>query len=379
MRSAALDDGLILNGGIWRDGPAKVVGTSTFGAFMAGAAAVCPRAIGGAPFAQGKLEPSGGNARCQQRSSAFPSTGRMVRMMRSCWWGNKCRQRCGSGRSFRRGHRKGARDTQLLQLRAGLSEILHNKLLISSTTAGILGQLAKPISTALKGKGFNWRLIYTSGGMPSTHSATVTAAATALAIERGLSDSLFGLSFIVACLVMYDAQGVRRSVGKQAEVVNTIVFTHLAGSIPSQSIPAAGSPPTPSPYAIGVELAQDPVQAELAFMEEADASKYESSKSTAVLSKESSERLNGILSAPVTIAEERTKANGALTGAQLSVESVENLPSIQEGEVTLQEIGDRDGWRHIPLKESVGHTKLEVLVGGIWGIVVALALHSSIQ
>lgn len=179
---------------------------------------------------------------------------------------------------------------------------------------------------------------------------------------------------LILCL-----QGVRRSVGKQAEVINSLFFTHKTLSVPRGSVPPATSTPNPSPYAIGVELARDPVQAELAFMEDADASTYESLKSTAVLSKDSSDRVKGIPIVPVTIAENIMRANGVVTGAQLSREGAESLPSVQEGEVILQEIGDSDGWRHIPLKESVGHTKLEVLVGGIWGIVFTFALHSSIQ
>ncbi|KAL3689860.1 hypothetical protein R1sor_016169 [Riccia sorocarpa] len=59
--------------------------------------------------------------------------------------------------------------------------------------------------------------------------------------------------------------------------------------------------------------------------------------------------------------------------------AAEKLPSVKEGQVTLQELGDESGSRHIPLRESVGHTKLEVLVGAIWGIVTALALHSSFE
>jgi acid phosphatase family membrane protein YuiD len=46
------------------------------------------------------------------------------------------------------------------------------------------------------------------------------------------------------------------------------------------------------------------------------------------------------------------------------------------GEVDIQELGNQDGWQLLPLKESIGHTKLEVVVGGIWGILICFALHS---
>lgn len=77
---------------------------------------------------------------------------------------------------------------------------------MSATAAVLVGQLSKPLASALLGKGFNWRLALKSGGMPSTHSASMVASATAIGLERGLSDSLFGLTVVVAGIIMYDAQ-----------------------------------------------------------------------------------------------------------------------------------------------------------------------------
>ncbi|KAI5053999.1 hypothetical protein GOP47_0031110 [Adiantum capillus-veneris] len=56
--------------------------------------------------------------------------------------------------------------------------------------------------------------------------------------------------------------------------------------------------------------------------------------------------------------------------SQKFAETAKKLPSVEAGDVNVQEIGDLDGWRHIPLKESVGHTKLEVFVGALWGIIL---------
>ncbi|OAE33426.1 hypothetical protein AXG93_2852s1450 [Marchantia polymorpha subsp. ruderalis] len=257
-------------------------------------------------------------------------------------------------------------------------EIYRNQVLVSSAVAGILGQLVKPVSSAASGKGFNLKLIIKPGGMPSTHSAVVTAAATAMGLERGFSDSLFGFSVIVAALFMYDAQGVRRSVGKQAEVINTIVLTQLPNPVPESSS-SSSSPPNPSPYSIGAELARDPVQAELKFMEEADSSvsTAKASKSTAVYN---DPKVNGTPSFSTQISDEKSVMNGSALGrTQGFFEAAESLPSVKDGQVTLQELGNLSGWRHIPLKESVGHTKFEVLIGAIWGIAVTLALHSSFQ
>ena len=49
-------------------------------------------------------------------------------------------------------------------------------------------------------------------------------------------------------------------------------------------------------------------------------------------------------------------------------DTTQKLPNV---DVDVQEL---DGWQHVPLKESVGHTKLEVIVGGLWGILCTLAL-----
>ncbi|KAL2612124.1 hypothetical protein R1flu_023816 [Riccia fluitans] len=263
---------------------------------------------------------------------------------------------------------------QKVRVVAVLDEFLQNQVLVSSTVAAVVGQVLKPFTSAAFGKGFSLKLIIKPGGMPSTHSAVVTAAATAMGLERGFSDSLFGFTVIVAALFMYDAQGVRRSVGKQAEVINTLIFTQMFSSR-SRSSPSSAA--NPSPYSIGVELARDPVQAELKFMEEADSSvnTTEASQATAIY-----DNLGLSGKASPTVENERNQIDGIAVGrTQEFYRAAENMPSVKEGQVTLQEFGDESGWRHIPLKETVGHTKLEVLVGAVWGIAIALALHSSIK
>ncbi|CAI0379412.1 unnamed protein product [Linum tenue] len=62
-----------------------------------------------------------------------------------------------------------------------------------------------------------------SGGMPSSHSATVTALAVAIALEEGTGAPIFAVALVLACVVMYDATGVRLHAGRQAELLNQIV------------------------------------------------------------------------------------------------------------------------------------------------------------
>lgn len=66
------------------------------------------------------------------------------------------------------------------------------------------------------------RLIGT-GGMPSAHSASVTALTTAVGIGHGWNTPLFGVAAFFSLITMYDATGIRRAAGKQARALNRLV------------------------------------------------------------------------------------------------------------------------------------------------------------
>ncbi|WP_096156800.1 MULTISPECIES: divergent PAP2 family protein [Bacillus] len=76
----------------------------------------------------------------------------------------------------------------------------------------------------------DWSLITSTGGMPSSHSAAVTALATGVAFETGLGSPIFSVAAVFAIIVMFDASGVRRHAGEQATVLNKLVadFNRLA-------------------------------------------------------------------------------------------------------------------------------------------------------
>ncbi|CDY50541.1 BnaA01g30390D [Brassica napus] len=104
-----------------------------------------------------------------------------------------------------------------------VTEVIHNKVLIAAGFSGAIGQLLKPFtSVVFYKKKLDFRTALQAGGFPSTHSSSVVAAATAIAFERGFDDSIFGLTVVYAALIMYDAQGVRREVGKHARVLNKL-------------------------------------------------------------------------------------------------------------------------------------------------------------
>lgn len=86
-------------------------------------------------------------------------------------------------------------------------------------------QCFKVIWDLVKTKKINFKRILGAGGMPSSHTAVVTSLATMIGKEYGLESPIFAISFIFACVVMYDATGVRRAAGKQAKLLNKIVET----------------------------------------------------------------------------------------------------------------------------------------------------------
>ncbi|CAA7016252.1 unnamed protein product [Microthlaspi erraticum] len=170
-----------------------------------------------------------------------------------------------------------------------IGEVIHNKVLIAAGVSGAIGQLSKPFtSVVFYGKKLDFRAAFQAGGFPSTHSSSVVAAATAIAFERGFADSIFGLTVVYAALIMYDAQGVRREVGKHAKLLNRLT------------------------------------------------AKYP----------------------------ERVEEMSLLKGNQ-----VKPLKPLQSDKIISEEV-------YPPLKESIGHTEVEVIAGALFGFLVSFGVYS---
>lgn len=102
--------------------------------------------------------------------------------------------------------------------------IFQNVPLLAALFGIVFAQFIKiPIQYFINGK-FNWRLMTSTGSMPSSHSAAVTALTTAIAYENGLDSSLFAVSAIFAVIVMFDATGIRFQAGQQATIINQIRY-----------------------------------------------------------------------------------------------------------------------------------------------------------
>ena len=110
-----------------------------------------------------------------------------------------------------------------------LYEIIANKVLVISACAWTAAQLLKVFVSLVRERRLDLRCFVSSGGMPSSHSAMVSALATAVAMTQGLDSAAFGIAAILALIVMYDAAGVRQSVDKQSMVLNRIIEDFRVG------------------------------------------------------------------------------------------------------------------------------------------------------
>jgi uncharacterized protein len=102
-------------------------------------------------------------------------------------------------------------------------DILTNRVLLVSFAATLIAQFLKVIIELVRYRKFNFRVLVGTGGMPSSHSALVTALATGVGLTLGWGSVEFAMSVIFASIVMYDAAGVRQAAGKQARVLNQIM------------------------------------------------------------------------------------------------------------------------------------------------------------
>ena len=109
------------------------------------------------------------------------------------------------------------------------NDIISNKVLICAILGWFVAQVLKVPICLITEKKLNFMMLISSGGMPSSHSATVCALATACALTEGFSSSIFAVAAMFAFIVMYDAAGVRRAVGQQAKILNKLMDDIFAG------------------------------------------------------------------------------------------------------------------------------------------------------
>ena len=97
-----------------------------------------------------------------------------------------------------------------------------NKELICAAAAWLAAQLIKCIICLVVNRSLPLNIIFGSGGMPSSHSATACSLTAAVGFDRGVSSPLLGVCCILAFMVMSDAMGVRRETGDQGKALNDL-------------------------------------------------------------------------------------------------------------------------------------------------------------
>ena len=117
-----------------------------------------------------------------------------------------------------------------------LSGILNNHILFAAIIGWFLAQALKIPIYYMVEKEWDWHRFHGSGGMPSSHTAMVVSASIMLGALHGFDSPLFAVALVFASVVMYDATGVRRETGRQAEVINQILQDVLINGKPISNV-----------------------------------------------------------------------------------------------------------------------------------------------
>ncbi|MDD4980262.1 MAG: divergent PAP2 family protein [Candidatus Omnitrophica bacterium] len=102
-------------------------------------------------------------------------------------------------------------------------QIIANKVFVITLAAWIIAQAIKVAIGVIRQRKFDFRWLIGTGGMPSSHAAGATCLAASLGLEYGFNSAYFALAASFAIVVMFDAQGVRRSTGRQARILNKVM------------------------------------------------------------------------------------------------------------------------------------------------------------
>jgi len=103
------------------------------------------------------------------------------------------------------------------------NQFFRNKIFLTTLSAWIIAQVIKVSIGVFHEKKFDFRWFLGTGGMPSSHAAGATCLAAAIGFEYGFDSTYFALAASFALVVMFDAQGVRRSAGRQARILNKVM------------------------------------------------------------------------------------------------------------------------------------------------------------
>ena len=108
-------------------------------------------------------------------------------------------------------------------MNAFVAAIIGNKIIVTGAAAWVISQVLKTIIHLILNKRLVLERLMGDGGMPSSHSATVTSVAVSAGLVSGWDSPVFAVAFFLAVIVMHDAMGVRQETGKQAKIINNMM------------------------------------------------------------------------------------------------------------------------------------------------------------
>lgn len=108
-------------------------------------------------------------------------------------------------------------------------DLINNRVLITAFLAWVIGQFLKAPLDYFLNKRWNWNVMLSPGGFPSSHSALATSVMLSIGLQEGFSSPLFALAFAFTMIVVYDAAGVRRQAGIHAQRINVLMKAFFEG------------------------------------------------------------------------------------------------------------------------------------------------------
>jgi acid phosphatase family membrane protein YuiD len=108
-------------------------------------------------------------------------------------------------------------------------DLFSNRVLTAALIAWSLAQILKIPLEFFRTRRWNWALLFSAGGMPSSHSALVSAASHSTGLYMGFDSPAFALAVVLAMIVIYDATGIRRQAGRHAALINAMIADLTSG------------------------------------------------------------------------------------------------------------------------------------------------------
>ena len=109
------------------------------------------------------------------------------------------------------------------------NHMIISPILIAGLISWGIGQSIKIPIEFLRTHTWNWALLFSAGGIPSTHSALMSSITLSIGLYEGFNSPLFALSFAISMIVMYDATGIRRQAGIHAQKINLLINELFSG------------------------------------------------------------------------------------------------------------------------------------------------------